>query len=198
MHNWLWWFYSINLYGKRMCVLPCMRHILLSFQALQWTSTEGLQTTCAAALESPNLNYVQGLNWLWIYICKQNFLANWIRHHPIELSTYISNNVILSRENTMAPHYNVTNSFNFYVFSLICHDKVACTQACHQHSHMHVHKLTFFLKLSFTHQLKGLHTHAFLPQVLRIWRHGTCNTYKKCREFTFIIRIYSMCVSYKH
>ena len=30
----------------------------LSFQALQWTSTEGLQTTCAAALELPNLNYV--------------------------------------------------------------------------------------------------------------------------------------------
>ena len=33
-----------------------------SFQALQRTSTEGLQTTCAAALELHNLNYVQGLN----------------------------------------------------------------------------------------------------------------------------------------
>ena len=32
-----------------------------SLQALQWTSTEGLQATCAAALELCNLNNVQGL-----------------------------------------------------------------------------------------------------------------------------------------
>ena len=33
-----------------------------SFLAFQCTSTEGLQATCAAALELPNLNYEQGLN----------------------------------------------------------------------------------------------------------------------------------------
>ena len=33
-----------------------------SFLALQCTSIEGLQATCDAALELPNLNYEQGLN----------------------------------------------------------------------------------------------------------------------------------------
>jgi len=36
--------------------------LLYYLQALQWTGTEGLQATCAAALELSNPNYVQGLN----------------------------------------------------------------------------------------------------------------------------------------
>ena len=51
-----------------LCVIPSSSSFFF-FQALQWTSTEGLQTTCAAALELPNLNYV----WSPVYMDFANF-----------------------------------------------------------------------------------------------------------------------------
>jgi len=56
------WLFPVFWVGKKTPVFWVGKSVFFFFffslQALQWTNTEGLQTTCAAALELPNLSYV--------------------------------------------------------------------------------------------------------------------------------------------